>query len=430
MNSLKKLVRAIVPRFLLRAMEQTYRAVRGIFWQAYYGFPARGLKVIAVTGTNGKSTTASYINNVLRAGGYKTAILTTPFMEIAGKNEARTTTRTLEKQSEVQHFLARAKRAKVDWTILEVTSHALDQRRIQGVKIKIAVITNLTQEHLDYHKTMQAYARAKATLTRDYGAEWAVLNGDDEWFEFFKNQSTAEVFSFGKKSGLTAQIKDLQVSPSGSQEKFVTDGVDIPIKTSLLGEFNLYNASVAACIGFILKIDPQAIQKGIAALKAVPGRMEQIDEGQNFEVLVDYAVTPDAIANVLDVLQKIAKGRVIIVFGATGDRDREKRPLMGEAAAKNADLVFLTDDETYTEDPKTIRDAVFAGMKRADGEAKTTVVEDRLEAIKQAFATAKSGDIVLLTGIGHENQRNMGGQLQPWDERDIARNLLKDLQNN
>lgn len=394
----KKIIRKVVPRSGLRALEQGYRKSRGLAWQARYGFPARGMRVIAVTGTNGKTTTCSYINEVLKAGGHSTAVLTTAYYEIAGEREANRTHYTIDRQSIVQDFFARSRKAGVNFVVLEVTSHALHQARIMGVTVEVAVITNLTQEHLDYHGTMEEYAKAKALLLQKYGAKHAVLNADDEWFKFFSQHSKAEVHRFSK---------------------------DITLKTSLIGDFNLYNATAAATVGQVLGIDRQQIEQGIANLKAVPGRMETIDEGQNFTVIVDFAYTPDALENVLSSLQKVTKGKISIVFGATGDRDTTKRGPMGEVVARLADRIYLTDDETYTEDPITIRDAVYAGIKKASGVKKTKVIDDRLDAIKLAFKEANKGDVVLLAGIGHEDYRNMGGHKLPWDERQVARRELR-----
>lgn len=395
----KKLARKIIPKRGIQTLEKNYRKGRGAFWQTRHGYPARGMRVIAVTGTNGKTTTCSYVSEVLKAAGYKTAVYTTAYYEINGQNTPNHSHMTVTSQRDVQGFFARAKKAQVDFVVLEVTSHALEQGRITGVPVEIAVVTNLTQDHLDYHGTMEEYAKAKALLLQKYGAKYAVLNADDEWFGFFAQYSQAEVKPFKK---------------------------DPSLKTSLIGDFNLYNASAAAAVGDLLGLDRSVIRRGVANLKAVPGRMESINAGQDFGVIVDFAYTPDALENVLKTLKDITKGKVGIVFGATGDRDKTKRGPMGEVVSKLADRIYLTDDETYTEDPVAIRDAVYAGIKRAKGEAKTQVYDDRLDAIKQAFKEAKKGDVVLLAGIGHEDYRNMGGKKLPWDERRVA---LEELQN-
>ena len=426
MKPIKKIIRRLIPANAVKSVENLYRLARGFFWQARYGFPASNMNVVAVTGTNGKSTTSALINEVLKAGGYKTAMITTPMMEIAGKKFPRTTTRTLEKQSEVQEFFAQAKKADVDWAVLETPSHALDQHRIMGVKVQIAIVTNLTPEHLDYHETMENYAHAKSLLLRDYGAKTAVLNTDDDWYEYFKNNSLADVFPVGKAKTASVRIGSIKLSPSGSEAKLTYQKTSIDIKTTLLGEFNLYNAAQAVAVGLSLNIDPKKITAGIRALEAVAGRFEPVTSKQhNFKVFVDYAITPDSIENALKALQSITKGKVRIVFGATGDRDRSKRPLMGEAAGKYADFIYLTDDETYTEKSQDIIDAVYVGIKKAKATKKTKIIGEREEAIKLAISDAKSGDTVLITGLGHETTRNMGGKSIPWSDKEIARKYLK-----
>lgn len=435
----KKLIRKLMPKLAVKTLEKSYRKGRGVFWQAWYGFPAKNMRVIAVTGTNGKSTTCAYINEVLKAAGYKTAVLTTVFYEIDGDREANLTHLTIDKQSIAQSFFAKAHRAKADFVVFEVTSHALDQERIMGVPVEIAVITNLTTEHLDYHKTIKEYARVKSLLLRDYGAKWAILNYDDEYYDYFRDRSTAKVFSLGKYqepaepfsekskqpvAALDASIQSVELSDQGSEAVLSTELKEVQLKTSLLGEVNIYNASVAASVGLILGLESKDVEKGIANLSGLDGRLEKVEAGQDFTVLVDFGITPDAIEKVLTSLKQIAKGKVFIVFGATGDRDKAKRPLMGEVAGKLADQIFLTDDETYTEDPETIRSAVYKGIKKAKAESKTLVIPDRREAIEAALLKAKAGDIVLLTGIGHEDHRNMGGKKIPWDEVEIAKELL------
>ncbi len=421
----KKLVRKVVPNTAVKRLEKSYRIGRGLAWQTLYGFPARGMKVIAVTGTNGKSTTCAYINEVLKAAGYKTAVLTTVFYEVAGRRTPNKTHQTMDKQSILQSFFARARKVNVDRVILEVTSHAIHQDRIMGIPVEIAVVTNLTPEHLDYHKTMKEYARVKSLLLRDYGAKWAILNADDQWYDYFRGRARAKIFSFGKQAGTDAQIKSVKLGAKDSEAVIETELKKIPVKTHLLGEVNIFNASAAASVGIILGLESKVIEEGIANLKGLDGRLEPVEAGQDFTVLVDFAVTPDAIEQVLTSLRQIARGRVMIVFGATGDRDKPKRPLMGEVAAQLADKIFLTDDETYSEDPEAIRQAVYEGIRKKGGEAKTFIIPDRKEAIEAAFLKAKAGDIVLLTGIGHEDHRNMGGKKIPWNELEIARTLLE-----
>ncbi len=424
----KKAVRQIIPKSGVKLAEKSYRRARGKIWQTYYGNSAAKLEIIAVTGTNGKTTTCSYINSVLRAAGHKTAVYTTAFFEIDGQRVANHTHMTVASQKSVQKFFAQAYRAGVNYVVIEITSHALDQRRIAMPKVKLGVMTNLTQDHLDYHGTMEEYAAAKARLfSSEYRADYAILNSDDDWYDFFANNSSAPVIGYGMAAGSIIRLNKHNSSAAGSDFEVVIDSKKHRFHTSLLGKFNIYNSLAAIGVARQLGINIDDVQKGIAELKAVPGRMEQIDEGQGFNVLVDFAYTPDALENALRTLRPLTKGNLAIVFGATGDRDKTKRPLMGKVVGQLADKIYLTDDETYTEDPTAIWQAVYEGIKTVNATKKTEVIDDRLKAIKLAFKQAKKGDTILLTGIGHENYRNMGGQKMRWDERQIAKKELKKL---
>lgn len=423
----KKAVRKVVPKVAVKQLEKSYRGSRSLFWQTKYGYPARKLNMIAITGTNGKTTTASYVNSVLKAGGVKTAVYTTAYYEIDGERVPNNTHMTVASQKSVQAFFAKANRAGVEWVIMEVTSHALHQGRIAGLKPEIGVITNLSQEHLDYHKTMKEYAKAKALLFTRYKAKKAILNHDDDWYDFFSETIKQPQLSIGQNKQSDFKLSNLKMSSKGSSFDVEISGKKLSFTTQLIGKFNVYNALCSIAVGKELGLNEAKIIKGVAELKSVPGRMEEIDEGQNFTVLVDFAITPDALENALSTLEPMTTNNLSIVFGATGDRDATKRPAMGEVVAEYADKIYLTDDETYTEDPKTIRDQVYQGIAKANARSKTQVIDDRREAIKQAFAEAKRGDIILLTGIGHENYRNMGGKKVAWDEREVARELLKEL---
>jgi UDP-N-acetylmuramoyl-L-alanyl-D-glutamate--2,6-diaminopimelate ligase len=428
MTDPKKLARKILPRKTIKTVEKTYRKGRGVFWQAIYGFPTEGMKVIAVTGTNGKTTTVSYINAMLQNAGLRTAAYTTAYIEMAGKREPNKTHMTVSSERVVQKFFAEARAAGVDWVVMETTSHALDQERGRGVAVEVAVITNLTQEHLDYHKTMENYAAAKARLLKPpYKPRSCVLNADDQWFGYFRQRAGRRVIAYGEGPEANLKLKSYALSPQGSSLTASYQGETLKFTSQLTGKFNAYNALAACGVGLAIGLDKDQIEEGVAALESVPGRMERIDAGQPFSVIVDYAITPDALENVLGALREVTKGKLSIVFGATGDRDKTKRAPMGEVVGRMADRVFLTDDETYTENPASIREQVYEGIKKAGADSKTTVVEDRREAIRQAFQAAKPGDTVLLTGIGHQDYRNMGGRKEPWDEREVAREELSKL---
>ncbi len=420
----KQLVRKLLPKAGVQVAEEAYRKARIYALQARYGFPAKDLRVIGVTGTNGKTTTCNYINEMLKSAGHKTAMFTTAVIEMNGQRADNKTHRTVPLTKELLEFFVEAKRQKVDFVVLEVTSQALHQHKLFGVPIEVAVMTNLTQDHLDYHFSMYAYAASKARLFGKYcRPQHVVLNRDDEWFEAFNKIAYGPVLSYGTHPESSAHI-NIKSDAKGSRIELTVDKRSLSLQTSLLGNFNAYNATAAACTGLVLGLVDEQIEQGIAALTAVPGRMEQINERQPFGVIVDYAHTPDALANVLSTLKAITTGKVMVVFGATGDRDKTKRPVMGEIAVKHADRIFLTDDETYSEDAATIRGEVMKGIVAEGGKSKTTEVDDRREAITLAFREAKNGDVVLLTGLGHQDYRAMGGGKEPWDERQVARELL------
>jgi UDP-N-acetylmuramoyl-L-alanyl-D-glutamate--2,6-diaminopimelate ligase len=429
MSAVKKLARKVIPANTTARAEESYRKQKAKIAYAYYGKAPKGMKVIAVTGTNGKTSTCSYINAILKAAGLKTAVYTTAFSEIDGVYAPNTTHMTVVSPWSVQKFFKSAKDVGVDWVILETTSHALDQYRIYGVPIAIAVITNLSQDHLDYHKTMEKYAEAKARLITKFNPKDVVLNADDEWFGYFKEQVKNNLHTVGKKADF--QIQGMQLNAAGTEFDLKYKNAVNHIAMKQIGEFNVYNSAMAAAVARIVGVEDNDIVRGLASVEVIEGRLEPVSAGQDFAVLVDYAHTPDAIENVVLAARGITKGSVRLVFGATGvgeyARDTTKRAPMGEVAARHADFIYLTDDETYLEDSAKIRKEVEKGILDAGGADKYVEIGDRRQAIKQAFLDAKPGDVVLLCGIGHQDYRNMGGEHQPWDERVISREILEEI---
>jgi UDP-N-acetylmuramoyl-L-alanyl-D-glutamate--2,6-diaminopimelate ligase len=305
---------------------------------------------------------------------------------------------------------------------------ALAQNRVWGVPFYLAAMTNISQDHLDYHKTMDNYVAAKVKLFRytnhnNNGLKTGVVNADDATAHRFTS-AVAHAVTYGIDKG-DIKAHGIKLSASGVSYKAAAGKDEYSIKSQLPGKFNVYNTLAAVGVGRALGLSQDQIEQGIAALEGVAGRMTPVEAGQKFNVFVDFAHTPDALENVLTAARELTKGNVILVFGATGDRDKAKRPVMGEVAVRHADQVFLTDDETYTENPAKIIADVFKGIEAAGGQAKTAIVEDRGDAIKAAFVAAKPGDTVLLAGIGHETTRNMGGKEEAWNEIEIAKKLLK-----
>lgn len=410
----------------LRAMEKLYRLARVRAISLWYGFPARGLSVIAVTGTNGKTTTANYLNEILKADGRKTAMFTTAVIEVAGERQLNELNATVALTSQMQRFFAQAKKAGVDHVILEVTSHALHQHKLDGVPIECAIMTNLTQDHLDYHKTMKAYAKAKGILFSG-SPRYIVLNRDDEWFEFFDQFEPGEQkISYGADPSAEARINRVKLYKRGSEARVVIDHqTKLDLATALPGKFNVYNMTAATAAAYLFHVSLEAIADGVANLDEVPGRFERVVDDKPYEVIVDYAHTPDALEQLLETTKAITKNRVILVFGATGDRDKTKRPIMGEIAARLADRIILTDEESYNEDPAQIRLMVMEGIVDAHGDAKTDEVPDRAQAIEKALSIARKGDTILVTGMGHERFRIVNGDRLPWNDADVIRELLE-----
>lgn len=425
-QKLAKGVRKVLPRAAVGHVEAVYRKGRVKVLSARYGNPAKSLKVIAVTGTNGKTTTVNYINEILKEAGQKTAMFSTAVVEVAGNRKLNDLNMTVADTATMQRFFRDAKRAKVDYVVLEVTSIALHQHKLDGVPILAAIMTNLTQDHLDAHKTMERYAEAKAMLFKN-SPEYIALNRDDEWFDYFNQfQANSHKITYGKHSDAEAKIDHVKLYKKGSEARVVVDHQTVvDLATALPGEFNVYNMTAAAAVSYVLGVSVTDIVEGVANLEGVPGRFERVVEGLGYDVIVDYAHTPDALEKLLEAAKSITKNRVILVFGATGDRDKTKRPIMGEIAAKYADRIILTDEESYNEDPKAIRKQVFDGIESAGATQKVTEIADRREAIEKALSIAAKGDTILITGMGHEQYRIINGERLPWNDAVVVREILE-----
>ena len=383
------------------------------------------MKVIAVTGTNGKTTTAAYLAKILEANGLKVGLSTTAFFQVGTEVTPNESNMTVTDPARLFKLIKQFRQAQVDWVILEVTSHALSQSRIQGIPLRAAVMTNLTQDHLDYHGSMDAYAAAKGKLF-DRRADLHVLNRDDEWFHYFNNfQAKRRTVTYGTDADADCRVMSAKLGPDGSAAVFKLERAQIKPKLKLAGKFNVYNALAAAAAAYALDFAPETIEAGLEALDNVPGRMEVINhKKKGIKLVVDYAHTPDALENVLQTLKSTARKRVIAVFGATGDRDASKRPLMGRVAARLSDIAIITDDDTYSENPITIREEVLEGAKAVVDGAEIYEVGDRRAAIAKAIELAKRGDVILLAGIGHQRYRVVGGDKEEWSERQVAEELL------
>lgn len=408
--------------------------LRGWLAAVWYGYPGRKLKVIGVTGTNGKTTTCFMIADILEEAGFRVGMATTVEFRIGYKRMVNTTKMTTISPFTLQRLLKNMVEAGCRYAILEVTSHALHQERVYGIPFDSAVFTNLTHDHLDYHRTFERYREAKLGLFANH-PRLAVVNIDDKSAPYFLEPSagTRLTYGFGKKADVRAERAQYQkdatainlITPVGK-----TDFV-LPVP----GAFNIYNALAAVSVGIGHSIPLTTIARALARFAGVSGRMEKIEQGQPFRVIVDYAHSPDAFKQIYSALKPTAEGKIIHVFGATGDRDRTKRPILGAIAARYADYVILTDEDPYSEDPRKIIEAVADGVVRSSRGDRNRKKEgrdfwkilDRREAIAKAFSLAKRGDIVLLTGKGAETAMVVGDRKIPWDERQVAREELAKL---
>jgi len=427
--SLRKIVKVLVPVGLFHRIEPAGHFLEALLWNVVYGFPARGLNVIGITGTDGKTTTSVLLYRCLNLAGKKTALLSTSLVDMLdGQGERPSPTHMTTASSRQLLKLLRSIRAqKPDWVVLETSSHALAQHRVLGVPYSVAVITNLSHEHLDYHGTMERYAAAKRRLFKlvnknRRGLRVGISNADDALVADFANE-TAHPLTYGITAG-DLRADTIRLLPGSTSFHAVIQDETYKIKTHLVGRFNVYNSLAVLGVLRAVGLKKHDIEHVLGAAQPVAGRMTRVEAGQPYEVVIDYAVTPAALENALMALREVVSGNVSIVFGATGDRDRAKRPVMGEVVAKHADKIYLTDDETHTEDAASIRASVRAGIEKAGGTQKTQEFDDRGEAIARALKDAKKGDAVLITGLGHQTDRNMGGKLVPWNDETVVREAV------
>ncbi len=399
----------------------------------FYKRPAERIANTGITGTNGKSTTAFIVESIFQAAGRKTALVGTIEYHVAGKTlpAPHTTPESLE----LNQLLAGALAQGVTESVMEVSSHALEQQRVFGIPFDVAVFTNLTRDHLDYHGTMEEYFQAKRVLFEGCGTEpprAAILNTDDEHgrqlLSLSKKKSSL-VLSYGLTAG-DFHAESLQITARGSRFQMVTPVGKLAVWTPLIGNVNVYNVLAAAAAGYARDCSADSIIKGISSLTHVPGRFERVDCGQPFTVVVDYAHTDDALRNLTAIARDFVanaglKGRVITLFGCGGDRDRTKRPLMGEAAGKGSDFVVLTSDNPRSEDPLAIMNDAVVGLQKSG--TKYAMEPDRRKAINFAIQQAVPGDIVLLAGKGHEKVQVAKGATISFDDVAAAREILKTL---
>ncbi len=404
----------------------------------FFGYPGESLNIIGVTGTDGKTTTAYLIESMLRSSGYRTGMLGTVAIRVGEQVVEHDSRQTTPESLEVQRLLADMRTALVDWAVLEATSHGLALPRLDCCPFDIGVVTNITQEHLEFHGTVQKYRQAKARLLQRVGARGdrpgpsgVVLNADDEGARSIASAAgSAPVVWFSSRSS-RADIVAANIEPStdGTRFRLDTPSGSADVQLSLIGQFNVDNALAAAGAGHLIGLSAGEIAEGLGSLAGVPGRLRRVVLGQPFEVIVDYAHTPESLEKILRLVRGLVRGRVIVVFGSAGERDRVKRPLQGSVGARCADISIFTSEDPRCEDPGSIIAEIAAGAESAGAvEGRDYLcVEDRRTAIRAAIERAGPGDAVVLAGKGHEQCMIYGVERRPWDEAGEAMAALQGL---
>ncbi len=398
--------------------------------RVFQGDPGRHLTLLGVTGTNGKTTTTYLLEAILAAAGRTVGVIGTIDYRCGALREPAE--RTTPEAPDLQALLRRMLTAGATHVAMEVSSHSLALHRVDGVEFDVAVFTNLTQDHLDFHGTFASYLEAKARLFRGLGVgavkagpKAAVLNADDPHVERLRAETTAPVLTFALEGKADLTAEGVTLESTGLRATLRTPWGPIPVRSALLGRHNVANILGAAGSALTVGVAPEAVTAALALLRGVPGRLEQIEAGQPFTVAVDYAHTPDALERVLRAARALTAGRLLCLFGCGGDRDRGKRPLMGEAAGRLADYVILTSDNPRSEEPEAILDAIEEGVRGVPGAAgRYAKIVNRAEAIAAALGQARRGDFVLIAGKGHETYQILGDRTIPFDDRDVARRAL------
>ena len=398
----------------------------------FYDYPARSMRVIGITGTNGKTTTSYLLRAILRHAGKRVGLVGT--IQVMMEDEVFPTANTTPDVIVMQQLLAEMRTRGMDVVVMEVSSHALDQGRVAGIEFDTAVFTNLTQDHLDYHKTMENYARAKARLfdlVSEQGSKsgkTAVLNADDGASATMRVHTRCPVISYGVEQPADLAAQDVHLAQDGMELTLVhRDARPVRIHIGITGLFNVSNVLAATGAALAEKIPAEDIVAALSEFTGVPGRFELVRAGQDFSVIVDYAHTPDGMENVLRTARAVTAGRIIAVFGCGGDRDRTKRPIMGRMAAELADIVVLTSDNPRTENPAAILDEVETGVLPVIGTKPYEKLVDRRTAIFHAVQTARKGDTVVILGKGHENYQILKDQTIHFDDRETAREAIGGL---
>jgi len=405
---------------------------------AFYGNPATQLTTIGVTGTDGKTTTCNLISALLETAEKSNGLMTTANFKLQGQEWENTTRQSTLEALEIQQMLHRMVETDVKYAVIEATSHGLELQRVRGCAFDIGVVTNITHEHLDFHGTIENYRRAKARLfemldpTRDKGLgikPVAILNRDDISYDILKPYCSVPVLNYGLDKSSAIRAVDVQLDATNTRFRVILPNAEINIETQLLGQFNVSNCLAAIATAYSVGVNAAGIARGLARVTGITGRMERIDVGQPFTVIVDYAHTPDSLEKVLRILRPLTAGKLLVVFGSAGERDIQKRPIMGQIAAQLSDFFVITDEDPREENREQILREIATGAETAGKhEGRDFLcIADRTQAIAAAFHRAQARDTILLAGKGHEQSIIIGREKIPWDDRRIAREQLHAL---
>ena len=389
---------------------------------AFFGHPEQEMRLVGVTGTNGKTTTTYMVKSIAEQAGMKVGIIGT-IRNMIG-TESLYTERTTPESVDLYRLLRLMADRSVDLVVMEVSSHALDQNRVYGLPFDVGLFTNLTQDHLDYHKTFENYLQAKKKLF--YASKQAVINADDPYSARMSEGLTCPVTTFGVRDKADIAGSNIDITTRGVVFDLHTPSGDIRIDLPIPGLFSVFNAMGSVGAALALGLSLQQIKSGLEIMTSVSGRLESVPTGRDFSVFIDYAHTPDALENVLKTVREFAKSRILCVFGCGGDRDRAKRPIMGEIGGRYSDLAIITSDNPRSEEPMSIIDSIEEGIRRTG--THYTVIENRREAIRYALAEAGPDDIVLIAGKGHENYQEINGKRYRFDDKETVKELLAEME--
>lgn len=410
------------------------RQALGLLSAHFYGYPSRHLRLIGVTGTNGKTTTTYLIKALLEAAGYKVGLIGT-IQNLIGDTPLKTE-RTTPESVDLQRLFRQMMEAGCQYAVMEVSSHAIALKRTVGSEFDVGVFTNITQDHLDFHPSFAAYLQTKTRFFAELGVEGVkarklvVLNQDDAHSRFIQGQTRVPVVTYGMKSGATYRAQGLVIRPNGLSYRLFYPRGEVDVNLSLAGaRFNVYNSLAALAVCLQEGVPLGRAVEALSRVTGIPGRLETVDQGQPFTVLVDYAHTPDSLENVLHTIADFTRGKRIVVFGCGGDRDKSKRPLMGEIAGRLADMVIITSDNPRSEDPAAICRDIEVGLKRTIGNKPYEVIVDRKEAIRRAINQGEPGDVILIAGKGHETYQIFRDKTIHFDDREEAAQALKERYN-